>query len=386
MSKASEPKRQAESAEDAELERLRAAIDAIDHRILAALNDRADRVREVGALKRRHGWPVYRAGRERDLIRTLEENNSGPFPNAGLAPVYTEIISATRSLEARLRVAYLGPAGTFGHQAARTHFGACIDFVPASSHAEVFRAVARGDADHGVVPVENTTQGIVTETFDALAETPVGIGAETLLPVTQNLLSQSGRLDEVACVVSHPQALGQCRHWLDEHLRGISQRGCASTALAAQSAAEDASLAAIGSSVAGEIYGLKTIAAGIQDAVGNVTRFLVIGGAPPPPSGDDLTLVIYTARAESGSLHQLLEPFAKAGVNLSAIQSRPIPGRPWEYLFYLDVDGHPDDPKVAEVLAETRAIAASCRVVGAFPRAPRGVPTGRTWVRTATPK
>lgn len=376
MSTASDPKRRFESAEDEELERLRAAIDAIDGRILAALNERAERVREVGALKRRHGRAVYRSGRERDLIRKLEASNAGPFPNAGLAPVYTEIISATRSLEGRLRVAFLGPAGTFGHQAARTHFGACVDFVPVSSHAEVFRAVERGDVDHGVVPVENTTHGIVTETFDALAETQVAIGAEALLPVAQNLLSQAGRLDEVTCVVSHPQALGQCRHWLDEHLRGVSQRGCASTALAAQSAADDRSLAAIGSSVAAEIYGLKTIAAGIQDEVGNVTRFLVIGGEPPAPSGDDLTLVIYTARAESGSLHELLEPFAKAGVNLSAIQSRPIPGRPWEYLFYLDVDGHPDDPKVAEVLAETRAIAASCRVLGAFPRAARGVPTG----------
>lgn len=378
MSEASDPKQRAASAESAELESLRDAIDAIDRRILAALNERAQCVREVGAIKRRHGSPVYRPGRERDLIRRLEGTNAGPFPTGGVAPVFTEIISATRSLEERLRVAFLGPAGTFGHQAARTHFGACVDFVPASSHTQVFRAVERGEVDYGVVPVENTTQGIVTETFDALAETQVAIGAETLLPVTQHLLSRSGRLEDVGSVISHPQALGQCRRWLDEHLRGVPQQGCSSTALAAQSAAEDPSLAAIGSEVAAEIYGLQTIASGVQDEVGNVTRFLVIGGDSPPPSGDDLTLVIYTARAESGSLHQLLEPFAKAGVNLSAIQSRPIPGRPWEYLFYLDVDGHPDDPKVAGVLAETREIAASCRVLGAFPRAARGPGVGAT--------
>ncbi len=371
VSEPSDRKPQRDSPGSAELARLREEIDAIDQRILATLNERARRVCEVGELKARFGLPVYSAARERDLVRHLEASNSGPFPDAAIADVFTEIISATRSLERRLRVAYLGPPGTFGHQAARNHFGASVDFVPVSNHGEVFRAVERGEVDRGVVPVENTTHGIVTETFDALAETQVAIGAETLLPVTHHLLSQSGELDRVKCVVSHPQALGQCRRWLADHLHDVAQRACASTALAAQSAAEDESLAAVGSAVAGEIYGLLPIATGIEDQAGNQTRFLVIGGEPPPPSGDDLTLAIYATRAQSGSLYRLLEPFAKAGVNLSAIQSRPMPGRAWEYLFYLDIDGHPGDPKVAGVLAESGRIAQWFRVLGAFPRAAR---------------
>ncbi len=360
------------------LARLRDAIDRVDRDLLAALNERARLVREVGALKAGSGLPVYVPSRERDLAVALVAANPGPFPDEGIAPVFREIVSATRSLESRLRVAFLGPEGTYGHQAAEQHFGACVDFVPVRHNGAIFESVERGEVDRGVVPVENTTQGIVTEAFDALASTEVAISAETSLEISHCLLSQSGRLDDVRVVVSHPQALGQCRRWLQEHLPEVPQEECASTAGAAERATQDAGVAAVASARAGERLGLAAAARAIEDQGGNITRFLVIGGEGPPPSGDDLTLVVYdTAKSEPGALFRLLAPFSEAGINLSAIQSRPILGRPWEYRFYLDFEGHRDDERVAAALERSRALADSCRVLGSFPRAPRSAARGR---------
>ncbi len=354
------------------LERLREAIDRVDQELLASLNERARLVREVGVLKAGSGLPVYVPARERDLAAALVAANPGPFPDEGIAPVFREIVSATRSLESRLRVAFLGPEGTYGHQAAEQHFGACVDFVPVPHNGAIFESVERGEVDRGVVPVENTTQGIVTEAFDALASTEVAISAETSLEISHCLLNQSGRLEDVRLVVSHPQALGQCRRWLQERLPDVGQEECASTAGAAERAATDPGIAAIASARAGERLGLASAARAIQDQGGNITRFLVIGGDGPPPSGDDLTLVVYdTAKSEPGALFRLLAPFSEAGINLSAIQSRPILGRPWEYRFYLDFEGHRDDARVAAALERSRALADSCRVLGSFPRAPR---------------
>jgi chorismate mutase/prephenate dehydratase len=356
------------------LSRLREAIDRVDRQLLKALNERALLVRQVGTLKAESGLPVYSPARERDLATALIAGNPGPFPDEGIAPVFREIVSATRSLERRLRVAFLGPEGTYGHQAAEQHFGACVDFVPVGHNGAIFESVERGEVDRGVVPVENTTQGIVTEAFDALASTQVAIGAETSLEISHCLLNQSGRLEDVRVVLSHPQALGQCRRWLQEQLPGVEQQECASTAGAAKSAAADAGVAAIASARAGQRFGLSTAAKSIEDQGGNITRFLVIGGECPPSSGDDLTLVIYdTAKSEPGALYRLLGPFSEAGINLSAIQSRPIPGRPWEYRFYLDFEGHRDDARIAKALERSRALADSCRVLGSFPRAPRRV-------------
>lgn len=354
------------------LSRLREAIDRVDRQLLEALNRRAELVLEVGALKSGSDVPVYIPSRERALATRLVAANEGPFPDEGIGPVFREIISATRSLERRLRVAFLGPEGTNGHVAAEQHFGACVDFVPVAHNAAIFGAVERGEVDRGVVPVENTTQGIVTEAFDALASTEVAIGAETSLEISHNLLNKSGDKGDIRVVQSHPQALAQCRRWLEGHLPGIPQQECASTAGAAQRAAEDEGVAAVASERAGERFGLRSVARSIQDQGGNITRFLVVGGDPPPPSGDDLTLAVYTVKkSESGSLYRLLGPFSEAGVNLCAIQSRPLSGRPWEYRFYLDIEGHHRDPAVADALEASRALAHSCRVLGSFPRAAR---------------
>ncbi len=359
------------SDESEELERLRRAIDAVDREILEKLNDRARLVGEVGRHKQTHQTPVYAAARERDIVSRLTRDNAGPFPDEGLPHVFREIISATRALEDVVRVAFLGPEGTFSHVAARSQFGGLADFVAVTSIAQVFAAVVRRQVDLGIVPVENTTEGVVTETFDAFVEADVTICGEQLLPITNHLLSRSGRRADIRRVASHPQPLAQCRQWLDRELSGVERVETASTAAAATMAAQDASTAAIGSAIAAEAYGLRTVESAIEDRHDNTSRFLVIGREAPPPSGNDLTSVVYTvARDKSGALHALIEPFAANGVNLAAIQSRPIKGKPWEYLFFIELEGHAAEPNVARALEQASDVAHSHKILGSFPRAP----------------
>ena len=352
------------------LERLRQAIDAVDRRLLEELNRRAELVRQVGDIKRQTRSAVYHAARERDLVAALVAANPGPFPSAGIPPVFREIISATRSLELRPRVAYLGPAGTFSHQAARDTFGSLADFVAVASVAEVIAAVERGDADHGIVPVENTTEGVVTQSLDALLESELPLCGEALLRISLQLMSRSVELGRVRRVASHPQPLAQCRSWLDRHLPGAERVETASTAAAAELARQHDDVAAIGSALLGEQLDLPILAPAIEDRRDNTTRFVVVGGEPPGPSGNDLTCVAYTVRkGESGALHRLLAPFARHGVNLTSIQARPLKGTPWEYVFFLDVEGHRSEVRVIQALGEAARVANSSRVLGSFPRA-----------------
>jgi chorismate mutase/prephenate dehydratase len=354
-----------------ELGALRKGIDAIDAEILDRLNQRARRVQRVGELKDggRRG-PIYVASRERDLVSTLIEANPGPFPNAGIPHVFREIISATRSLEERVRVAFLGPDGTFSHQAASRQFGAQVDFVPVTNMRDVFTLTERGDTHFGVVPVENTIEGPITVTFDALVETEVTICSEIKLEISEHLMSRTGRLEDIQKVASHPQPLAQCRHWLETHLHGIETIETTSTAAAAQLAHADEKVASIGSAVTAEVYDLMTIASSIEDQRGNTTRFLVIGREIPAPSGQDLTSAVFTVRRDlSGALHSLLGPFARNDVNLTAVQSRPMKGKPWEYIFIVDMEGHQEDANVAQALREAGEVAASHKVLGSFPRA-----------------
>ncbi len=363
---------------EAELVALREEIDAVDHRILEELNRRAELVLRVGQLKQARGAGVYSSARERDLTDRLTAANSGPFPDAGVRPVFREIVSATRSLEGRLRVAYLGPEGTFSHLAARETFGAHADYVAAASLGEVFAIVERGEAEHGIVPVENTTEGVVTPTLDALLASELVISGESLLRISHHLMSRSGQLADVTRVASHPQPLAQCRIWLDRHLPGIPRQEMPSTATAADLAHSDASVAAIGSSLVAELRGLRIIAGSIEDQRDNTTRFLVIGGDPPPPSGHDLTSVAFTVRkGQPGALHQLLEPFSEHGVNLASIQARPLKGTPWEYVFFIDLEGHQREDRVRAAFEEAAGFANSHRVLGSFPRATEARSAGR---------
>jgi chorismate mutase/prephenate dehydratase len=360
------------------LARVRAEIDRIDRALLGALNERARQVQAVGRIKAEAGLEVYSAARERDLLEALRRANPGPFPVEAIEPVFREIISATRSLEGPLRVAFLGPEGTYSHLAARRHFGGAATLAPTATIGDVFQAVERHQVELGVVPVENTTEGVVTRTLDALADAEVTICGEVLLRISHHLLSRSGRLEDVRRVASIGQALAQCRVWLERNLARAERVETASTAAAAQLAAEDSGVAAIGSALAGEAYRLAVIESGIEDRRDNTTRFLLLGRSAPPRSGNDLTCAVFTVRkAESGALHRLLEPFARLGVSLTSIQSRPMPGKPFEYLFYLDLEGHRDDERVARALAEAAAQAHSHRVLGSFPRAVAGGEGGR---------
>jgi chorismate mutase/prephenate dehydratase len=354
-----------------ELALLRSQIDEIDREILIRLNRRASCVQRVGDLKEGgQKGPIYVAARERDLVSALIEENSGPFPNVAIPHVFREIISATRSLEERVRVAFLGPDGTFSHQAASRQFGAQVDFVPVTTLRDVFTLTERGDTQFGVVPVENTIEGPITMTFDALVETDVTICSEIKLEISQHLMSRTGQIEDVQKIASHPQPLAQCRGWLEANLHGVETVETTSTAAAAQLAHADEKVASIGSEVTAEVYDLLPIASGIEDHRGNTTRFLVIGRETPAPSGQDMTSAIFTVRRDqSGALHDLLGPFAKYGVNLAAVQSRPMKGKPWEYNFIVDMEGHQDDPSVRLALDEAAEVAASHKVLGSFPRA-----------------
>lgn len=377
MSQRKQTKRESKTAESldsefaGELATLRDQIDEIDREILDRLNDRASRVQRVGELKRggRQG-PIYVAARERDLVRALVESNAGLFPSAAIPHVFREIISATRSLEERVRVAFLGPDGTFSHQAASRQFGSQVEYVPVTTLRDVFTLTERGDTQFGVVPVENTIEGPITVTFDALVETDVTICGEIKLEISQHLMSRTGLLEDVQKVASHPQPLAQCRGWLEANLHGIETLQTTSTAAAAQLAQADEKVASIGSEVTAEVYDLVPIASAIEDHRGNTTRFLVIGRETPAPSGQDMTSAIFTVRRDqSGALHDLLGPFAKHGVNLAAVQSRPMKGKPWEYNFIVDMEGHQEDEAVRLALAEAAELAASHKVLGSFPRA-----------------
>jgi len=371
MSEVRQPSREtAGPAAPPELARLRERIDAIDAAILAKLNERAEAVLEVGRLKGSAGLAVYEPAREQAIVGRLVATNRGPFPDRGIRPVFREIVSATRSLEQVLRVAYLGPQGTFSHLAALRHFGQLSECVPCATIRDVFSAVARGEAAVGIVPIENTSEGIVTPTYDCLAATELTLCGEVQLRISHHLLSRSGERGRVRRIASHPQPLAQCRRWLDRELPGAERIEVASTALAARLAAQDDSVAAIASAIAAEEYGLRTIEAAIEDRRDNTTRFLVLGRDAPSPGGNDLTSAVFTLRRdESGALWRLLEPFARCGVNLTSIQIRPIEGKPWEYHFFLDVEGHPGEPRVREALQAAAALANSARVLGSFPRA-----------------
>lgn len=353
-----------------ELERLREAIDEVDRVILEKLNERAKYVLEVGALKQSQQISPYEEAREKRIVSGLIECNPGPFPDDGLGPVFREIISATRSLEEGLLIAYMGPEGTFSHQAACLKFGDLAQLEPVKTISDVFAAVERGTVSLGVVPVENTTEGVVTQTLDTFVDSDVVICGEVLLPISVQLASKSGRIDDVRRVVSNPQPIAQCRQWLERNLPGIERMETASTSAAAKLAAEDGSLAAICSATAVEACGLRTIQSSIEDRRDNTTRFLVIGKESPAPTGNDLTLAVFTIRKDSpGGLFRLLHPFADAEINLTSIQLRPIPGKPWEYLFFLDLEGHCSEPRVAKALESVATIAHSHRVLGSFPRA-----------------
>ena len=363
----------AKGAKDPEVDRERARIDRIDERILALLNQRARIAQRIGRRKARNSAADGADGfwvpsREKRILGRLCALNAGPLSGEVVRGIFREIISASRALEARLTVAYLGPEGTFTHAAAREQFGNGADLAAVESIPQIFAEVERRRADFGVVPVENSTEGAVTSTLDLLVESPLHITAEVLLDVRQCLLSRASALGEVRRVLSHPQALAQCRRWLAEHLPGAAREEVSSTSRAAELAAADPTTAAIASRMAAERYDLRVLAANIQDETANVTRFFVLGPTDAStPSGDDKTSVLCTVKDEVGVLAKLLQPLARARVSLHKIESRPLRGRPWEYVFFLDLRGHRSEPRVKRALARMTPLTTLMKILGSYP-------------------
>jgi chorismate mutase / prephenate dehydratase len=356
---------------------LRHAIDAVDDEVLALLNRRAGLAAEVGRLKSEASPEVlfHAPKREREVLARLEAENGGPFPDAAVRTIFQEIMSACLSLEKPLRVAFLGPEGTFTHLAARHQFGGSSQALPQGTIQAVFQAVERSRADYGVVPVENATEGAVDSTLDAFLDSPLLICAEILLPVDQALLLRPELdLGGVRRVYSHPHALGQCRRWLEAHIPQADRIEAPSTSEAARLAREDAEGAAVASELAAELFGLRVAETKIQDLAANATRFLVLGPKSAEPTGRDRTTLLAMAQDGPGALLRLLEPLARRGLNLSRIQSRPTRRKLWEYAFFLDVEGHAEDPLMAEALVELQSACASLKVLGSYPQALTEVP------------
>jgi len=355
----------------APLQALRTQIDALDRELLALLNRRARLALEVGELKKREGSPVFRPEREAQVIDGLKKTNPGPLPNECVAPIWREIMSASRALEAPTRVAYLGPAGTFSELAALGYFGSSIARVPCASIDEVFRATSAGAADFGVVPVENSTEGMVARSLDLFLHTPLAIVGETSLFVRHNLMRRVDRLEGVTAVLAHPQALAQCHAWLSAHLPLAERRPAASNAEGARLAAGDESLAAIASERAASEFGLHILAPAIQDEAHNRTRFAIVAepsrSPPPKATGHDCTSLVVSVVNRPGAVHDMLVPLKNHGVSMTRFESRPARSGQWEYYFYIDVEGHTAEPRVAAALAELRAACAFFKILGCYP-------------------
>lgn len=356
---------------EAELTRHREAIDVLDREILARMNARAGHAQAIGALKAGGGGAAYRPEREAQVLAGLAADNAGPLSNEALTGVFRQIMSACLALEQRLRVAYLGPAGTFSHAALAKHFGLFVEALPHATIDEVFRAVESGQADYAVVPVENSTEGAVGRTLDLMCATELSVCGEIKLRVQQNLLSNAGAVDKVTRVYSHAQSLAQCVQWLARHLPGVPRIAVASNAEAARLAAAEAGTAAIAGDIAAAIYQLAILAPHIEDEPNNTTRFWVLGRQAIAPSGRDETSLVMSAPNKPGAVHALLEPFARHGVSMTRFESRPARTGLWEYLFFVDLAGHRDDPPVAAALAELAERAPFLKLLGSYPA---GVP------------
>ena len=345
----------------------RAGIDRIDGELVKLLSERARLAQEIGKLK--GDGPVLRPEREAEVLRRATSANPGPLPNESLGRVFAEIVSACRALEQRLHIAYLGPAGTFSEMAVGKHFGHSVDGVPLPSIDEVFREAETGATQFAVVPVENSTEGAVGRTLDLLLQTPLAICAEVVLRVHQNLMAKGDSAAGVARVYSHAQSLAQCHQWLAANLPQVERVQVASNAEAARLAAQEPTACAVGPAIAAERYGLNLLAENIEDAPNNLTRFLVLGSLETAPTGKDLTSLVMSAPNRPGAVHALIAPFAKHGVSMSRIESRPARLGRWEYMFYIDVEGHQRDPKVANALAELKGLAPFLKVLGSYPSA-----------------
>lgn len=347
------------------LQTLRQRIDSVDDELLRLLAERARLAQEVGRLKQ--GNHVYRPEREAQVLRRIKAANPGPLSDEAVARLFREIMSACLALEQPLRVAYLGPPGTFSQAAAVKHFGHAAQTVDCPSIDDVFRQAEAGMVDYAVVPVENSTEGAIGRTLDLLLHTPLRICGETVVRVHQCLLRREPVREGIERIYSHPQSLAQCHEWLNQHLPGVARVPVSSNAEAARLAAAEPNAAAIAGEMAAEIYGLVVLERNIEDDPNNTTRFLVLGSHDAAPSGQDKTSLVMSAPNRPGAMYELLGPFARHGVSMTKLESRPSGTTLWDYVFYVDVEGHREDEAVARSLAELKNLASLLKVLGSYP-------------------
>src|SRR4051812_42500725 len=353
---------------DSSLDALRVQIDALDERIVQLLNERARVVVEIGKLKQQNNSPIYAPDREKTVIQKVRKLNGGPLPDRALEAIYRELMSGSFALEKPLRIGFLGPVGSFSHSASMLKFGGSIDYVPLSDISGVFEEVVRGHIDYGLVPVENSLHGGIIDTLDAFLSSSAKICAEALISVHHNLLS-TGPWEQVKTIYSKPEVFAQCRRWLSTTAKDRDVQPAASTSRAAEMAAKQPGVAAIGSKLAAEVYGLRRLFENIEDNPDTVTRFFVIGREGARRTGDDKTAIMFTTAHKPGALADVLDVFKEAGINLTDLDKRPSKKVNWEYYFFIDAQGHQDEPAMQRAIEEARAHCLQLTVLGSYPRA-----------------
>lgn len=356
--------------EDA-LKAARSRIDALDVQLQQLINERADIARGIATIKVQNGdsGDFYRPGREAEVLRAVAQRNSGPLADETIARLMREIMSACLALESPLRVAYLGPEGTYTQAAVYKHFGHAVGSMALTAIDEIFREVEAGNADYGVVPVENSTEGVVSHTLDQLVGSPLSICGEVSLAVHHHLLSNAPDMSAIKRVVAHAQSLAQCRSWLDTNLPNVMREAVASNGEAARMVQAESESAAIAARAASDLYGVPVLASNIEDEPNNTTRFLVLGHQQVSPTGHDMTSIMVSIRNQPGMLHRLLAPAADAGVDLSRIESRPSRRAAWDYNFFIDLEGHIQEQRVRQVIDNIEGQAAYLKILGSYPKA-----------------
>lgn len=353
-----------------ELSKLRERIDQLDEQLQLLLNERAKLAQEVAQAKNKSDdTNFYRAEREAQVLRVVKERNKGPLSSEEIARLFREIMSACLALEQVMNIAFLGPHGTFTQAAALKHFGHSVKTLPMATIHDVFREVESGNASYGVVPVENSTEGVVNHTLDEFMNSSLSICGEVELRIHHHLLSKLDSLKDVELIYSHQQSLAQCRKWLELNLPQVEQRNVSSNAEAARLAATEKHAAAIAGETAAEIYGLKNLAKNIEDEPDNTTRFLVIGKRATPVSGKDKTSLLISTHNKPGALHGILQPLVKNQISMTRIESRPSRRGMWDYVFFIDFEGHRDTANIAQAIMELEKAASFVKVLGSYPKA-----------------
>ena len=351
-----------------DLAQLRHRIDDLDRKIVELLNERATVVVDVGRAKQADGSPIYAPDREQAVLQRIADMNTGPLPQKTLQAIYRELMSGSFALEKPMRIGFLGPAGSFSHLASQRKFGSSVEYRPLADIRAVFDEVARGHCDLGMVPIENSIGGGIIDTLDCFIDSRVGICAEVVVEIHHNLLANTSP-DEIKVIASKPEVFAQCRNWLSTSFNEVQLVPVASSARAAEMAANEQGLGAIGSVLAAELYGLKIVFSNIEDNPQNMTRFFVIATKPAKRTGNDKTAILFTTAHKAGALVEVLNVLARHGINLTNIDTRPSKRRNWEYYFFIDAEGHAEDDNFVRALAEARDHCGELHVLGSFPRA-----------------